>query len=246
LDARLALTASFIRPGAVMADVGTDHAYLPIHLILRGLCPRAVASDIHAAPLERAREHAGKFGVSDRITFCLADGVADIDLAAEGVTDIAVCGMGGEMIAGILADAPYTRLPGIRCILQPMSSAVDLRQYLAAAGYRIEDEKLAEAAGKIYTCLAVTYDGAIRTPTPVELLLGEANIRRGTAAGTVYARYLLREYAAVQKKYDGRLAGGLDTAEEEVLLTAIEKLLAEAGVSVPQNEKTEDLHHDRS
>lgn len=241
LDDRLSLVASFVRKGAVLADVGTDHAYLPIHLLLTGICLHAVATDINEAPLNRAREHAAKYGATDRITFCLADGLAGIDLAAEGVTDIAVCGMGGELIAGILEAAPYTRMSGVRCILQPMSSTEDLRRYLAAAGYRIEDEKLAAAGGKIYTCLAVVYDGVVRTPSPLEILLGEAHIRRGSAAGEVFARYLLREYRSTLKKYRGRRAGGLDTLAEEELLGGMERLAEKNGVTLTQEKTSEDM-----
>ncbi|MBQ8746950.1 MAG: SAM-dependent methyltransferase [Clostridia bacterium] len=233
LDARLALAASFVREGGIVADVGTDHAYLPIWLIFSGVCPRAVASDINEGPLQSARDHAEKYGVADRMDFVLADGLAAIDLDAIGVTDIAICGMGGEMIAGILDAAPYTRRAGVRCILQPMSSVEDLRTYLARTGYVIEDERLAEAAGRIYTCLAVSYDGQSRTLTPAQTLLGAAHIDRG-AAEALFAPYLLREYRSVQKKYRGRLAGGLDTSAEKELLTELQQIAAENGICLPK------------
>ncbi len=232
LDARLALAASLVRAGAVVADVGTDHAYLPIWLILAGVCPRAVASDINEGPLNSARAHAEKYGVADRIYFALADGVSQIDLAALSVSDIAVCGMGGEMIAGILDVAPYTRKAGVRCILQPMSSVEDLRRYLARAGYRIEDERLAEAAGRVYTCLAVSYDGQVRTLSPAEALLGAANIRRG-AEEPLFMPYLLREWKSSVKKYRGRLAGGLDTSAEKALLDELTAIADACGIVLP-------------
>ena len=240
LDERLSLVASFVREGAVLADVGTDHAYLPIFLILNGISERAVASDIHEAPLERAKEHAEKYGVANRISFYLADGVSKIDLQAEGVTDIAICGMGGEMIADILAAAPYTRLPGVRCILQPMSSIEDLRRYLAAAGYRIEDERLASAGGKIYTCLSVLYDDVVRECAPIAYLLGEAHIRRGALAGDAYAEYLRREYESALKKYRGRRLGNLSVEAEESLLCEMEKLADEAFVHLDKTERKGD------
>ncbi len=224
LDPRLALAAAYIPKGAVIADVGTDHAYLPLWLLQNGICSRAVASDINEGPLASARAHAEKYGMADKISFYRADGIAEIDLSAEGVTYIAVCGMGGELIAGILNAAPYTRRENVRCVLQPMSSVIDLRRYLYDAGYCIEDEKLAEAAGKIYTCLLVRYDGKSRCPGTAELLLGEAHIRRGRKVGEIFAAYLRREYSAVQKKYKGRKTGGLDTSEEEELLRFMEAL----------------------
>ena len=233
LDARLALASSFVRKGGIVADVGTDHAYLPIFLLLTGVCPRALASDINEGPLASAREHAAKYGVADLMDFVLADGVASIDLAAAGVTDIAVCGMGGEMIAGILDAAPYTKKEGVRCILQPMSSVEDLRAYLVRAGYVIEDERLAKASGRIYTCLAVSYDGQTRTLTPAERILGAAHIRRGVAE-VLFAPYLLREYRSAFKKYRGRLAGGLDTAEEATILAEFAAIAAENGIELPK------------
>ena len=159
--------------------------------------------------------------------------MAEIDLGAAGVSDITVCGMGGEMIAGILSAAPYTRKEGIRCILQPMSSVEDLRQYLARAGYVIEDERLAEASGRIYTCFAVSYDGQTRTLTPAEVLLGTAHIDRG-AAEALFAPDLLREYRSAQKKYRGRLAGGLDTSEASALLAEMKKIAAENKIELSQ------------
>ncbi len=233
LDARLALASSFVRKGGIVADVGTDHAYLPIFLLLTDVCPRALASDINEGPLASAREHAAKYGVADRMDFVLADGVAEIDLETLGVTDIAVCGMGGEMIAGILNDAPYTQKSGVRCILQPMSSVEDLRAYLARAGYVIEDERLAEASGRIYTCLAVSYDGQVRTPTPTERILGAAHIRRG-AAEVLFAPYLLREYRTAVKKCRGRRAGNLDTSAEAALIAELAKIAAENGIELPK------------
>ncbi len=233
LDARLALAASFVRDGAVLADVGTDHAYLPIALLLSGRCPRAVASDIHKGPLESAWAHAEKYGVADRMHFTLADGLKGIDLGTLGVTDIAVCGMGGEMIAGILDAAPYTRANGVRCILQPMSSVEDLRRYLSRVGYCIEDEKLAAAAGRVYTCLAVSYDGQVRTLSNAQAILGAAHIDRG-AAEPLFIPYLVREYRSAVKKYRGRLFGGLDTAAEGDLLAELAKIAAENNIDLPE------------
>lgn len=230
-DARLNLAASFVRPGHVVCDVGTDHAYLPIRLILTGICPRAVATDVNEAPLAKARENAARYGCTSRMSFYLADGLSDIDLSHEKVEDILICGMGGELIAKILENAPYTREETVKCILQPMSKAADLREYLAHRGYRIEDEKLAEAAGKIYTCLHVSYDGTIRDFTPAEYLLGVAHIQRGMH-DTLFADYLLREIRSVQKRQSGLLAGELPTDFEDALLSELYTIAEREGVAL--------------
>jgi len=218
LDARLALAASFVRQGSVVCDVGTDHAYLPIWLLTHGIVDRAVACDINEGPLQSARSHAAQYACADRITFCLSDGLRGIDLSGERVGDIVLCGMGGELIARIYSECPYTKRPDVRGILQPMSSAEDLRFALGQAGYRIEDEKLAFAAGRIYTCMAVSYDGVLRAFSPAELVLGEAHIRRGRAGGELFIEYLRRNVRSAEKKYRGRKEGALDASAEEALL----------------------------
>lgn len=232
LDARLSLAASFVRPGSVVCDVGTDHAYLPIWLLTHGVCPRAVVCDINEGPLNSAREHAAHYGCMSRMSFYRADGLNGIDLAAENIDDIVICGMGGELIARILAEAEYSRRPGVRGILQPMSSAEDLRASLAKDGYRIEDERLAMAAGRVYTCLSVVYDGVQRTFSPAELVLGEAHIHRGKAAGALFDEHLRRMIRAVQKRCRGLESGGHDAAAELTLLAELCAIAEKEGVSL--------------
>ena len=79
LGARLAAAASFVRPGAVLADIGTDHAYLPARLLLDGTCRFAAASDLRPGPLENARRTAERYGVARRMTFLLGNGLEALD-----------------------------------------------------------------------------------------------------------------------------------------------------------------------
>ena len=100
-DARLRAAAGFVRQGARLADIGTDHAYLPVSLLRGGRIPFAVASDISAGPLAHARETAAFAGIGeDRLALVLTPGLRGIE--AYRPTDITICGMGGEMIVGIL------------------------------------------------------------------------------------------------------------------------------------------------
>ena len=100
LNPRLSCAAGFVRQGAVFADIGTDHAYLPLFLLEEGIIERAVCSDINEGPLESARRNAAERGLSDRCAFLLADGACEA--LALGATDVAICGMGGELIADIV------------------------------------------------------------------------------------------------------------------------------------------------
>ena len=131
LSPRLAALAALVPAGARLADVGTDHAYLPVWLLLRGKIRGAIASDVNPGPLDRGRETARAYGVEDKIDIRRCDGLAG--LTAGEADTIVIAGMGGDLIARILAQAPWTR--EVALLLQPMSSQEDLRQWLAENGY---------------------------------------------------------------------------------------------------------------
>ena len=222
LDGRLACAASFVRKDSVVCDVGTDHAYLPVNLIQRGIAVRAVACDINEGPLERARWSAAKFGVTEKIRFVLADGLDGVQPEKDGVSDIIICGMGGELIARIVDASEYTRKPEVRLILQPMTCAPELRQYLWDNGFHMLEERLCEAAGKIYTCMHVSYDGEKRTYTPAELILGKYHIEN---RGPLFEKYANTAVRRLKTQIDGMKKGGLDTAKEEADLASVENAM---------------------
>ncbi|MBQ3792066.1 MAG: SAM-dependent methyltransferase, partial [Clostridia bacterium] len=120
LDERLAMMASLGREKVPLADIGTDHAYLPIRLLLNDPDRVAMATDIRPGPLEAARRNARLYGVEDRIDFRLADGFLGLPLTEKGIRDIYLCGMGGETIAGILKASGKNLPEGTRFYLQPM------------------------------------------------------------------------------------------------------------------------------
>ena len=222
LDPRLLTAAKMVRDGAVVADIGTDHAYIPVYLIQEGKSDLVIASDINKGPLERARHSAEKYGVSDKIRFALSDGLSGIDLGALAVTDIVICGMGGELIARIIEESEYTRQPGVRLILQPMSSAYELREYLAKAGFNILEERLSRAAGKIYTCILAEHDGEKRSFSHVELLLGKTNIEK---RDRLFDDFAMRHKVQLEKKIAGMSLGGLNCSFERKLADDIDAIL---------------------
>jgi len=222
LDLRLASAVSFVREGGVVCDVGTDHAYLPIYAILSGKCPRAVASDINKGPLMRARENGERWGVADRLTCILSDGLDGVEPEENGITDIVICGMGGELIARIVDDSAYTRREGVRLILQPMSMAYELRKYLTENGFAIIDEAMSRAADKVYTCICAEYNGEAETLCDTELLLGRHNMARG---GELFRELAEKEILKLEKRIGGLKLGGHDASAEEDLLSEIKKLI---------------------
>lgn len=146
LSNRLLSVASLVPRCAVLADVGTDHGYLPVWLIQNGIAERVLASDIGEGPLLRAGMTVEKFGLEEQIRLVLADGLqySGSDLA-EVVT---ICGMGGETMISILEAAPWTE--GRQLILQPQSKLPELEQWLKVHRFGIRQAALSEDAGKLY------------------------------------------------------------------------------------------------
>lgn len=177
LSPRLAAAAALVPAGARVADVGTDHGYLPIRLLESGRVPSAIASDLREGPLAAARENARRAGVADRIDFRLCDGLAGV---APGEADaVVVAGMGGETIRDILKGAPWTRAGAHALILQPMTKAGALREYLYLGGHRITAERLVRDGGRLYVVLSAAGGAAPRPRTPGVYLAGEPALHRG-------------------------------------------------------------------
>lgn len=221
LTKRLEAAADFVRQGAVIADVGTDHAYLPIFLCLSGKAKGGVASDIHKGPLRRAESNLRSYGLSETVDTVLCDGLDGLERWQP--TDILILGMGGELISDIILRAEFTRSAGVRLILQPMTHPEILRRALYRNGYTVSDEKLAEEDGRIYQILCAEYTGQSEVLTPCELLIGKYNLRKNTET----CRKLLRHWQSVlQKRIDGIRKSGKDAGKETALLREMEEYLS--------------------
>lgn len=154
LDERLSAAAAMVRSGGKICDVGTDHALLPCYLWEQG--ERGLfACDINDGPLEAARLTAEKYGA--KITLIKSDGLENIPPC----DDVVIAGMGGELIARIVADCPFTT-PDTRFILQPMTKHEILRRELYKSGFEILSEACAQTGGKTYTVILVRFTGEKR------------------------------------------------------------------------------------
>jgi len=223
LDKRLLSCADYVRAGAVFADIGTDHGYLPIFLLKAGRIKFAYLSDVNRGPLSSAERNVRAECLSGKCEFILADGAAS--LADKGITDYAICGMGGELIARIIEDAPHLMNTGTRLILQPMTKQEHLRRYLAAAGFAVLDERFSYDSGKYYVTLLAEYTGECREISDTEAELG---IKTEHAVDRVeYLGFLEGKMKAVKKAFLGKSAAGYITADEEMLLGMIEERIAD-------------------
>ena len=134
------MAADEVRRGRKVADIGTDHAYLPAYLVENGICPSAIAADIGEGPLENARKVvSASHLLSEKIELRLSDGLEKI--SSEEADDVVIAGMGGILIGEILTKAPWVKSEEKRLILQPMSHAEDVRKYLCENGFEIIKEK---------------------------------------------------------------------------------------------------------
>ncbi len=221
LSKRLTAAAQFAREGAFVADVGTDHAYLPLWLLQTGRIRGGVVSDIHQGPIDRAAEHIRRYGAEGRLIPVLCDGLTG--LTSYAPEDIFVLGMGGELIASILAAAPMTKRKGVRLILQPMTHPELLRRFLWKNGYTVTDEVLVKEE-KIYQILVAEYTGGTESFDDLSLMFGKINLSRG---GALLQELLARWVAVLRQRKEGKAMAGQDASEEEALLAAIEIKLEE-------------------
>lgn len=168
LSPRLHTIAQQVPMGARLVDVGTDHGYLPVWLLLNHQIKSAVAADLREGPLSHARETSRQHGLSESISFRLCDGLADIK--ADEVDTVVLAGMGGETIAAILKAAPWTRQEKL-LILQPMTGAPRLRLWLQDHGYTIIKEVICCEGKKLYSIWIVA--GGVMPPlSPAEQWAG--------------------------------------------------------------------------
>ena len=160
---RLLACCDFVHPGDRIADVGCDHGYLSIHLLTNGIASFAIASDLREGPLQSARDNAAKFGVHERIEFCLSDGVQNIPRDF----DTLVCaGMGAHTMISILEAAPWLRDSRYRMILQCQIKTPMLRQYLTEQGWSIRREAVLRDGKFLYTVMEVVFDPTAPRLTP--------------------------------------------------------------------------------
>ncbi len=219
-DLRLAAAASFGRKGKRVADIGTDHASLPIFLVGNGISNIALACDINIGPLNAAKKNIDAAGLSDKIDTKLTDGLEGIaDFQPE---DIYILGMGGELIWRIINDSDLPRNAGVRLILQPMTHTHDLRRGLYENGFNIVDETLVRDRDRIYQIIVAEYDGIKRSVSEPELWLGSMNIAKG---GAELAELASLYASGLEKKIRGFASAGKTDPEASSLYDAFNNII---------------------
>ena len=219
ISKRLEAAASFVRRGVRIADIGTDHAYLPIYLYASGIISGGVASDINQGPVDRARANIRGWGADGAIEVLRADGLCEAERYSPD--DIFILGMGGELIANIIENASWVRDSRYRLILQPMTHAETLRKYLYDNQFSILDEMIVEDE-KIYQIICAEYCGRAEEATPIELMFGKRNLERG---GELLYRSMRRTRDIYNERIKGKRMADADISTERALIEAIDEIL---------------------
>ena len=185
---RLLACAQYVNQGSRVADIGCDHGYLSIHLLLGGIASSCIASDVKEGPLQSAQRNARKFGVAGKIEFCLSDGVRDLPKDF----DCMVCaGMGGDTMIHILEDAPWLKDERYTLILQCQSKTPMLRRYLSEKGWLISEEAVLRDGRFLYTVMKVLYRSTSETPTVGQFYFSPALLKNPSKDVSAYYKWII-------------------------------------------------------
>lgn len=230
LSKRMLMVSHMVSDGNAVADIGTDHAYVPIHLVRHGHSPRAIAMDINRGPLEKAQTNITIYGLEKLIETRLSNGLEK--LFDDEVQTIIIAGMGGDLIVRILTDGSHALQTPKELILQPQSEWEKVRHALHQMGYRIEKEDMIEEDGKYYVAMRAI-QGFQSYYDEFQYVFGDYLLRKKNS--------VLKEYLLKEKKTYTRIAMELHEsdslqikermAEIDQYLHYIEEALAHYGMS---------------
>ena len=216
---RLDALLKILQNSKSVADIGCDHAYLSILLARSDENKKIIGADIKEGPLNKARENVERFGLSDRIELRLGDGFAPLKTGE--VDTIVIAGMGALVISGILSEGEDTAKKADRLVLQPMSSAHELREFLYKNGYIIENEHLVREERRIYTII-IAKSGKTDSFTPGDCYASPALRKSGDV---LYREYLLKQKSIIENALCGMKNAKRKTDEKmyENLLCELDK-----------------------
>ncbi len=226
LTPRLAAIAELVPAGSVIADIGTDHGYLPIYLLSKGIIRRAIAADINQAPLEQAREAVSAFNCVQKVDLRLGNGLQVLQ-QEDKVDTVIIAGMGGSTIASILEEGRHQLAEIKSFILQPMNDAGYLRLFLAQNGFALTHESLAIEGKHIYEIIMAKL-GKEAESDPFRLSLGPRLLEKKPELFSALVRDKIRKLKIVH--YNLQQAKQRDMSEKissvEKELICLEEVLA--------------------
>lgn len=199
LKPRLKMVYESVPKNSVVADIGTDHAFLPIALIRGGKASKVIACDINEGPLAIAAKNVKNAGVNN-IELRLSDGLEKVNHGEVDVVTIA--GMGGDLISEIISKANWLKECRTKLVLQPMSSSDSLRECLNKGGFSVLSEKAVVDSGRIYSVIVAEYTDKIADFNPTKKYIGELDKDYSDAA-TMYIEQQLSRISECVKNIKG-------------------------------------------
>ncbi len=200
LSKRLSAVAQLVTITGILADVGTDHGYIPVYLTGKEQIKKAIAMDVNQGPLERAQEHIRQYGLENRIETRLSDGLQA--LKPKEVEGIVIAGMGGNLMKRILMQGEQVAHTAKELILQPQSEIMEFRKFLWESGYNIVAEDMVLEDGKYYPMMRVVYENAQKEiPDVLALKYGEKLLEQ--------KHPVLKQYLLWQRMQKEKILGNL-------------------------------------
>lgn len=217
LTPRLSAVASLVKGGGIIADIGTDHGYLPVYLLENGVVKGAIAADINKKPLENAEKAVKASGYEDKIKLRLSDGLNSFQ---KGEADEFIfAGMGGTLIAEKLREIPWVKDENIHFIFQPQSRAEDLREYLYSNGFSIIREIATHESRRYYIAFDAVYTGEVKPFTQGECFTGKLPCTEDAVI------HLKKQLSRLEKRYDALNLKGEDTSSLSQIISHIKEYI---------------------
>lgn len=217
LSNRLKTIADLVQSNSIIADIGTDHGYIPIYLAQKGIIKHAYAMDINKGPLEKAKKNINKYNLDKIVETRLSNGLEKL---SEGEADtIIIAGMGGKLISQILLANPNVVKASKRLILSPHSDVKEIRTRLHDLGFKIDKELMIKEEVKYYNIIEAIKDIKREQYTAEEYLYGKILIEK--------KHPLLKEYLQNKKKQLDHLINTLDFQDTVNAIKRKEELRSE-------------------
>ncbi len=217
LSPRLTAVASLVKGGGIIADIGTDHGYLPIYLVQNSKIKGAIAADIGKLPLENARKSVNEYNLQDDIQLRLSDGLKNF--SSEEVNEIIFAGMGGTLIAEKLSESPWIKNENLHFIFQPQSRAEDLRRYLYENGFEILNEISTHEGRRVYIAFDAVYTGVEKFFTEADCFTGKLPLNEDTKI------HLYNQLKRLTQKYNALSGKGENTCDLKQTINKIEEYI---------------------
>ncbi len=217
LDSRLMAIVKLVRKDKIFADIGTDHAYLPVYLVENGVVNRAIAADLRVGPLDNAKETVVSHNLTHKIELRLSDGLDNFN--GNEVEEIAVAGMGGLLISSFIERTNWLKNSDIHLILQPMTHIEELRKTLFDNGFIIDNEIVAEDTDKLYIIISAYYYGDATAYTDLDLIVGRLPLNQDDLSN----KYLAKIYTKYNKKLVALQKAQVECADLEKIVGELSK-----------------------